>query len=57
MSKLISIDRGKCKCGLVLVDLPKKKVDQAIVLNTEFLQSYVKNLNGTSHGPLTKVLY
>ena len=45
MFKLISIDPGKCKCGLVLVDLQKKKVDQAIVLNTEFLPNYVKNLN------------
>ena len=45
MFKLISIDPGKCKCGLVLVDLHKKKVDQAIVLDTEFLPNYVKNLN------------
>ena len=45
MFKLISIDPGKCKCGVVLVDLHKKKVDQAIVLNTEFLPNYVKNLN------------
>ena len=45
MFKLISIDPGKCKCGLVLVDFHKKKVDQAIVLNTEFLPNYVKNLN------------
>ena len=44
MVKLISIDPGKCKCGLVLVDLYKKKVHQAIVLNTEFLPNYVKNL-------------
>ena len=28
MFKLISIDPGKCKCGLVLVDMDKKKVDQ-----------------------------
>ena len=47
MSKLISIDPGKCKCGLVLVDLQKKIVDQAIVLNTELLPNYVKNLNGS----------
>ena len=47
MFKLISIDPGKCKCGLVLVDLQKKKVDQAIVLNTEFLPNYVKNLKST----------
>ena len=45
MFKLISIDPGKCKCGLVLVDFLEKKVDQAIVLNTEFLPIYVKNLN------------
>ena len=47
MSKLISIDPGKCKCGLVLVDINKKKVDQAIVLNTEFLPKYVKTLKST----------
>ena len=44
MSKLISIDPGKCKCGLVLVDLYQKKVDQAVVVNTEFLPKYVKTL-------------
>ena len=54
MSKLISIDPGKCKCGLVLVDLQKKKVDQAIVLNTEFLPNYVKNLNGSEN--ISKVI-
>ena len=54
MFKLISIDPGKCKCGLVLVDLYKKKVDQAIVLNTEFLPNYVKNLNGSEN--ISKVI-
>ena len=44
MFKFISIDPGKCKCGLVLVDMDKKKVDQAIVINTKFLAKYVKNL-------------
>ncbi len=44
MFKLLSIDPGKCKCGLVLVDINKKEVDLAIVLNTEFLTQYVKNL-------------
>ena len=47
MFKFISIDPGKCKCGLVLVDINKKKVDQAIVLNTEFLPKYVKTLKST----------
>ena len=44
MLKFISIDPGKCKCGLVLVDINKKIVDQAIVLNTEFLPDYIKTL-------------
>ena len=54
MYKLISIDPGKCKCGLVLVDLNKKKVDQAIVINTELLPKYVKNLNSFEN--ISKVL-
>ena len=44
MIKLISIDPGKCKCGLVLADLYQKRVDQAVVLNTEFLPQYLKTL-------------
>ena len=54
MLKLISIDPGKCKCGLVLVDLNKKKVDQAIVLNTELLPKYVKSLNSLEN--ISKVI-
>ena len=46
MAKLISIDPGKCKCGLVLVDIDEKKVDQAVVLNTKILPKYVKTLIG-----------
>ena len=45
MFKLISIDPGKCKCGLVLVDINTKKIEKAIVLNTEFLPNYVKTLH------------
>ena len=45
MIKLISIDPGKCKCGLVLADLHQKRVDQAVVLNTEILPQYLKTLN------------
>ena len=54
MHKLISIDPGKCKCGLVLVDINKKQVDQAIVLNTEFLPNYVKNLKNVEN--ISKVI-
>ena len=47
--KLISIDPGKFKCGLVLVDIEKQIVDQAIVLNTEFLPKFLKNLKSVEN--------
>ena len=54
MIKLISIDPGKCKCGLVLADLYQKRVDQAVVLNTAFLPQYLKTLNSSEN--ILKVL-
>ena len=45
MSKLLSIDPGKYKCGLVLADLSEKKVYKAIILKSEFIENYVRNLN------------
>ena len=45
MFKLISIDPGKYKCGLILADISKKKVSKAIVLKTELLEDYVRSLN------------
>ena len=54
MFKFISIDPGKCKCGLVLVDINQKKVDQAIVIDTEFLPKYVKTLKSTEN--ISKVI-
>ena len=54
MIKLISIDPGKCKCGLVLADLNQKRVDQAVVLNTAFLPEYLKNLNRSEN--ISKVI-
>ncbi len=54
MFKLISIDPGKYKCGLVLVDINKKKVNQAIVLNSEFLPKHVKSLKSVEN--ISKVI-
>ncbi len=54
MSKFISIDPGKCKCGLVLADISEKKVVKAIVLNTEFLPTYVKTLESVEN--ISKVI-
>ena len=54
MYKFISIDPGKCKCGLVLVDVNTKKVDKAIVLNTELLPKYLKTLKSVEN--ISKVI-
>ena len=54
MFKVISIDPGKCKCGLVLADLHHKKVDQAVVLNTAFVPQYLKTLNSSEN--ISKVI-
>ena len=54
MSKLISIDPGRSKCGLVLVDENDKNVDQAIILKSELLQAYVRKLN--TDYEITKVI-
>ena len=45
MPKFISIDPGKYKCGLVLADISEKKVCKAIVLKSELISNYIKNLN------------
>ena len=54
MIKFISIDPGKCKCGLVLADLYQKRVDQAVVLDTTSLPKYVETLNSTEN--ISKVI-
>jgi RNase H-fold protein (predicted Holliday junction resolvase) len=45
MSKVISIDPGKSKCGLVLAGTIENKVYEAIVLKSELIEYYVRNLN------------
>ena len=44
MVKLISIDPGKCKCGLVLAEVSEKKIDKAIIIKSELIEDYVRNL-------------
>ena len=44
MSKVITIDPGKSKCGLVLAEISEKKVYKAIILKSELLGNYVRNL-------------
>ena len=45
MAKVLSIDPGKSKCGLVLAQINEKKVYEATVINSELLEDYIKNLN------------
>ena len=44
MSRVITIDPGKSKCGLVLAEISEKKVYKAIILKSELLGHYVRNL-------------
>jgi len=44
MPRVITIDPGKSKCGLVLAEISEKKVYKAIILKSELLENYVRNL-------------
>ena len=69
MVKVLSIDPGKYKCGLVFAEISEQKVYKAIVLKSEILEDFVKNLNsveeiskiiignGTSSSEIKKKLY
>ena len=68
MSKVIAIDPGNYKCGIVLADLEHKIVDEAIVIQGNLLLKYLKKIfqmddyielligNGTSSQKYIKVL-
>ena len=69
MPKVITIDPGRNKCGLVLAEISQKKVYEAIILKSESLENFVKNLttsedisqiiigNGTSSREIKEKLY
>ena len=44
MPRVITIDPGKSKCGLVLAEISEKKVYKAIILKSELLENYVRHL-------------
>ncbi len=54
MAKIISIDPGKSKCGLVLADVSEKKVYEAIILKSELIEGFVRNLNTVKN--LSKII-
>ena len=69
MPRVITIDPGKSKCGLVLAEISEKKVYKAIIFKSELLENYVKNLiaaedisqiiigNGTTSKQIREKLY
>ena len=44
MPRVITIDPGKSKCGIVLAEISEKKVYKAIILKSELLENYVRHL-------------
>ena len=44
MTKYISIDPGKCKCGLIFADFESKKIIKAVVIDSQLLVQNIKNL-------------
>ena len=44
MARVVTIDPGKNKCGLVLAEISEKKVYKAIILKSELLENYLRNL-------------
>ena len=42
MKKIITIDPGISKCGIIVADLKEKKVYEALVINSNFLLKYLK---------------
>ena len=69
MPRVITIDPGKSKCGIVLAEISEKKVYKAIILKSESLEKYVKKLiaaqdisqiiigNGTTSREIREKLY
>ena len=69
MPRVITIDPGKSKCGLVIAEISEKKVYKAIILKSERLENYVRNLiavedisqiiigNGTTSREIREKLY
>ena len=69
MARVVTIDPGKSKCGLVLAEISEKKVYKAIILRSELLENYLRNLitaeeiekiiigNGTTSGKIREKLH
>ena len=45
MFKILSIDPGKYKCGLVVAEISEQKVYEAIIIKSTLIEDYLRNLN------------
>ena len=69
MPRVISIDPGRSKCGLVLAEVSEKKVYEAIIIKSNLLENYARDLiaaeditqiiigNGTTSREIREKLY
>ncbi len=69
MPRVITIDPGKSKCGLILAQISEKKIYEAIIIKSELIENYVRNLiikedisqiiigNGTTSRDIREKLY
>ena len=69
MTTFLSIDPGKCKCGVVIADYDREQVYEALVINSNLLVKKVKKVksknenlkviigNGTTHKLFSKYLH
>ena len=44
MARIISIDPGKNKCGIVVAETSEKKVFKATIIKSDLIQEYVRNI-------------
>ena len=44
MTRIISIDPGKNKCGIVVAETSEKKVFKATIIKSELIQEYIRNI-------------
>ena len=47
MSKVLAIDPGISKCGVILADINEKKVYEALVIKSNILLKYVHKIYNT----------
>ena len=55
MTRYISIDPGKYKCGLIFADFKSKRVLKALVIESRYLVQHIKTFIEESHAGYDKI--